>query len=96
MVAIADWDASLTALAEAWRRSSKASDLIALAQRIPPGTDSASLLLALGRPLVVSRLSDGGETWLYVRSDPTKGQFESLSIALMGNRFRALERKPIE
>ena len=92
---IADRDAALMALAEPWRRSGQAADLIAVAQRIPTG--SASLVAALGQPLVVSRLSDGGETWLYIRSDPTRGQFEALSIALSAaGGFRRLERKPIE
>ena len=94
---IADRDAALMALAEPWRRSGQAADLIAVAQRIPPGTGSASLVAALGQPLVVSRLSDGGETWLYIRSDPARGQFEALSIALSAaGGFRRLERKPIE
>jgi hypothetical protein len=90
-------DGGLEALAARWRGSAAAADLAALAERIPAGTDRARLRALLGEPLLVSPLADGGEAWLYVRSDAGRGQRESLSILLSPDGgFLELARKPID
>lgn len=87
----------LDALAARWRASAAPADLVRAAERIAPGTDPARVRDLLGEPLVVSQLSAGGESWLYVKSDPDRGQFEALFVVFdpaMG--FVRIDRKPIE
>lgn len=92
-----DEDGSLDSLATRWRACRAPADLIALAELVPIGVDGQRLIEYFGPPVLVSPLADGGESWLYVRSDADSGQFESLSLALSADRqFAGLNRKPIE
>jgi hypothetical protein len=63
----------LDAMAASWRSTGRASDLIAVADRIPQGIDRSRVKELLGEPVSQSLLADGGEAWTYVRSDPDRG-----------------------
>ena len=74
-----------------------AEALIAAAAQIPPGTEPGHVRELVGDPIVVSKLANGGESWLYVRADPQAGQLESLSLAFDADgRFSGLDRKPLD
>ena len=64
---------------------------------IAPGTGAAQVRALLGDPLVESELSDGGQTWLYVKAEPDRGQSESLAVAFdPSGGFKRLERKAVD
>ncbi len=87
----------LETLASRWRASASPEDLVRAAARIPPGTDKARLRALLGEPISTSKLANGGESWLYVKSDPSRGQLESMFVALTPEGgFARLDRKPID
>jgi len=90
-------DQSANEAAEAWRRLRTPDQLARAVERIPRGTPSARVRALLGEPLSISRLADGGEAWLYIKSDPARGQRESLFVTfdLSGN-LAGLERKPLD
>jgi hypothetical protein len=93
----ADSVVGLDALGARWRASGAPTDLLLLAERIPPGTDRARLITLLGQPDLVSPLANGGESWLYVKCDPAHNQFESLSVVLSPvGGFLQLDRKPVD
>jgi outer membrane protein assembly factor BamE (lipoprotein component of BamABCDE complex) len=80
-----------------WRASAAATDFIRAVERIPVGADRARVRELLGSPVLVSPAADGSESWLYVPSDPARGQFEALFVAFDPNgRFLRLDRKPID
>lgn len=80
-----------------WRTSGTPTDFIRAVESIPAGTDRGRVRELLGSPLLVSPAADGSESWLYVSSDPARGQFEALFVAFDANgRSLRLERKPIE
>lgn len=88
---------ALDSLAARFRQSQAPADLEAAVHRLPASTDAARVRALLGEPLVVSQLADGGESWLYVKSDAAKGQGESISILLSPQGyFLRLVRKPID
>lgn len=92
-----DSDRGTDALAARWRDSANPEDLTALAAHIAPGTARDRLRGLLGEPLLVTPLAEGGESWLYVRSDPASEQYESIAALLSPDgRFDRLARKPIE
>lgn len=83
--------------AAAWRASRAPTDFIYAALRLPLGIDRARVRELLGAPSLVSPLANGGESWLYVPNDPTRGQFEALFVSFdRVGRFARLDRKPIE
>lgn len=87
----------LTAAATRWQTTRSPPDLVQVAHLIPRGSDRAHVRELLGDPLVVSKLAEGGESWLYVRADPGAGQLESLSVAFdASGGFRRLDRKPLD
>lgn len=88
---------TLDSLAARFRQSQAPADLEAAVRQLPASADAARVRALLGEPLVVSQLADGGESWLYVKSDAAKGQGESLSVLLSPQgRFQRLVRKPID
>jgi outer membrane protein assembly factor BamE (lipoprotein component of BamABCDE complex) len=73
------------------------AELERAAADIAPGTGAAQVRARLGDPLVESALSDGGQTWLYVKADPDHGQHESLAIAFDARGgFKRVERKAVD
>jgi hypothetical protein len=50
--------------AASWRASGSPTDFIDAAERIPVGTERARVRELLDAPSLVSRLADGGESWL--------------------------------
>lgn len=88
---------TLESLATRFRQSQAPTDLEAAVRSLPASADAARVRALLGEPLVVSQLADGGESWLYVKSDAAKGQGESISLLLSPQgRFLRLVRKPID
>lgn len=87
----------LESAAAAWRASAAPADFLRAAERLPAGADAARVRGLFGAPALVTPLPDGGESWLYVPSDPARGRFEALFLAFgPGGRFARLDRKPIE
>ena len=87
----------LEAAAARWRATRSPADLIQVAHMIPRGSDRARVRELLGDPIVVSELSDGGESWLYVRARPEVGQLESMSVGFdPSGSFTRADRKPLD
>jgi len=63
-----------------WKQAHDLADFIFLKSWIQKGTLQKFVKEVLGEPLHVSKLANGGETWLYVRSDADKKQTESWSV----------------
>jgi hypothetical protein len=63
-----------------WKQTHDVVDFLFLKQRIQKGAIPKFVTEILGDPLQVSKLANGGETWLYVRSDADKKQTESWSV----------------
>lgn len=59
--------------------SGRAEEVERRASQLAPGADPGEVREALGEPVTVSHLADGGETWLYVPADPARGEMESVS-----------------
>jgi hypothetical protein len=87
----------LEAAAARWSANRSPADLVQVAGLILPGTDRPRMRELLSDPLVVSKLADGGEAWLYVRAEPGAGQLESMSISFdASGGFTRLDRKPLD
>jgi outer membrane protein assembly factor BamE (lipoprotein component of BamABCDE complex) len=77
--------------------TSLADDLERRAAALSVGADKERVRQVLGEPLNTSHLSDGGETWLYLKADPERKQMESLSAEFgAAGDFKGLRRKPLD
>lgn len=89
--------AHLDTAAAAWRASAAAPDFLRAAALLPVGSTAAQVAQWLGQPLLVTPMSGGAQSWLYVRSDDAAGQREALMLVFdAGGTYTHLLRKPID
>lgn len=89
--------AALDAAAATWRASAAAADFLRAVALLPAGSPAAQVAQWLGQPLLVTPMSGGAQSWLYVPSDDAAGQREALMLAFNADgAFERLLRKPID
>ena len=81
-----------------WKASRSPADFVWLAEHGLPNRSTGEHVSELfGAALHKVALTDGGEYWLYVWSDPAKQQFEAIAVIFDRNgSVVGLGRKPIE
>jgi hypothetical protein len=79
-----------------WQQTHDVADFAFLKGWIQKGAISQFVEEVLGEPLHVSKLANGGEAWVYIRSDADKQQFESWSVVFDKDRkVTGVVSKPI-
>ena len=94
---IARRHAEMEKVSERWKREHNLADFMVLKDSIGRGTRPVWVTKVLGEPLRVTKLADGGESWLYVKADPQRGQNESWTVVFDAEQeATGVFSKPIE
>jgi hypothetical protein len=88
--------AELRKVSAHWKQTHDVADFLFLKQWVQKGGIPRFVKEILGDPLHVSKLANGGEAWLYVKSDADKKQYESWSVVFDGEqKVTGVFSKPI-